>query len=223
MFDLHYIQLRTIEELLFKKEATFTQLNALNLTNDHFTFHIKQLIKRGLIEKVDDLYKLTSSGLELAGRLNTNKGTIYNQAKLSILVGIFRENNGTLEVLLSKRKRDQSIGKIAWHTTKVDIGELLKDSANRCLKNETGLTGNPEFAGVTHVIRKDENNYEIDVVLVDFLVLNPTGELITETPDQTNFWISYEDALKLDNTLVGMKEKLEAFKNRQITFNEYIN
>lgn len=223
MQDLHYVQLRIIEELLFKKEATFTELNALKLSNDHFTFHLKQLIRKELVVKNGDLYTLTARGLEVGGRLDLDNSMLFTQAKISVSVGIMRETLDGIEFLLSKRKRNPSNGKIAWHTAKVRIGDLLVDTAKKCVLDETGLQGEPLFMGTTHVIREENQVLEADVVVIDFLVVNPTGELIIETPDQTNFWISYKEAIKLDNTLVGMKEKLEAFKNRQITFNEYIN
>lgn len=223
MQNLHYIQLSILRELLFKKEASFSELNVEQLTTDQFAFHLKQLVRFDFISKNEvGKYLLTPSGLEIAGRIDVESGTLFNQPKVSISLGILKEEDGKQMVLLSKRKKNQSAGQIAWHTQKVKLGESLYDTCKSCLKNEAGLTADFIYAGTTHIIRKHEDKFEIDVVLIDFKAINITGDLITENEEQTNFWISFEEALKLEDTVVGFKERLNAYKDNKVIFQEFI-
>ena len=61
---IHEFQISILRELLFKPKARFSDLKKVDITNDHFTFHIKQLIKEGLVFKTNKRYSLTDEGKE---------------------------------------------------------------------------------------------------------------------------------------------------------------
>jgi len=81
--ELHPIQTKILNALLFKEKARFKELNTTNLTTDHFTFHVNKLIKDGLISKnPEGDYVLTTKGKEFANRLEAasllSKDVQYN-------------------------------------------------------------------------------------------------------------------------------------------------
>ena len=224
MDNYHYIQLEILKQLLFKPKARFSDLNTTGITNDHFTFHLKQLLKQKLIVKDDQEYSLTDKGMEIAGRLDSKSGQLFKQPKTGVTLGVFRDVNDTLEVLVTKRKKDQSISRIAWIDRKLRLGESLHEAASKCLLEETGLqTNNFEFAGVTRVIRKKEEIIEIDVIAVCLKVINPEGELIEETDVGINSWVKYNELMKMKNKLEGFNKRLEAYKNNEIILHEIIS
>lgn len=76
---IHDYQISILRELLFRPEARFRDLNKVDVTNDHFSFHVNHLIKEGLIKKTNGKYSLTDEGKEFANRMGkfTLKGIVH--------------------------------------------------------------------------------------------------------------------------------------------------
>lgn len=218
----HNVQLDILKQLLFKPEARFRDLNKSDLTNDHFTFHLKRLTKLGLISKSGNLYKLTPRGLEIAGRLDLKAMEIVRPPKVGVSLFITKGNKGVKEILLEERLKDPSKGKVGSHTEKVKFGESLFETAKRCLKNETGLTGKFEYAGVIRIIRKKNDYPAVDVLLNFFRVKNPKGELIEKTKENRSFWLPVKEVHKLKNTFEHFKQDLELLLSDEKFFKERI-
>lgn len=47
--ELHESQARILRELLFNNGTNFAALNTEGLSNDHFTFHLKKLVREGWV------------------------------------------------------------------------------------------------------------------------------------------------------------------------------
>lgn len=222
MNPLHFIQTKILRELLFIPHAKFSELNTVDIPNDHFTFHLKQLIRAGLIIKNENTYSLTPKGMEIAGRIDADQSIVFQQPKVSVSITVLNKINGIDHVLILHRKRAPSAGKYAWYTTKVRMGELLSQSCERCLLTETGLKAQFDYAGLLHVIRKQDENYEIDVVLPHFKATQVQGELISETDEGENIWIPVEEIKNLENTLIGFRETLDAVIEDKPFFLEFV-
>jgi len=68
----HIIQINILKRLLILGNTRFTDLKySKEIPNDHFSFHLKRLLKLNLVCKIDNLYKLTIKGTEIAGRIDT--------------------------------------------------------------------------------------------------------------------------------------------------------
>lgn len=222
--DMHYIQLNILKELVKNKESVFSKLNTEGLSNDQFNFHLKQLIKDKLVEKKDKIYSLTKAGLEFAGRIDVSTGNIIKQPKIGISLGVFRNND--TEVLLLKRKREQSLHKYTWLDRKWRFGKTSKQEIETLLLEEAGLSCSKfDFSGVAHIIRSDENTVEIDTVMHYFKVVDPKGELKLESRDGFNSWFSIDEAKKIDSDfkIASFDERLAAFIENKIIFQEYLN
>lgn len=219
----HYIQQNILRELLKLRSATFTQLNILHITNDHFNFHLQQLVKENLISKEGNKYSLTPQGMELAGRIDVNSANLIHQPKISITLGVFRNND--TEVLVLKRLRSQSYGQYAWLDRKWRVGRSIKEEIYTLLEEESGLyTDNYLFSGATHVIRKENNNLEIDAVLLNFKVTDPTGELKSLSKDGENSWFKINEIKAIDEEekLIGFNERLDGYLENKIILQEFI-
>lgn len=220
----HFIQLQILSELLSNPSAKFGELNVHDFPSDQFNFHLQTLYKQGLLEKSEDgEYSLSDKGMEEAGRLNITDALPIKQPKLGITLGIFR--NDDQEVLVLRRTRAQSLGKIAWYDRKWRFGNSIETEINELLLAETGLTtDNYAFAGVTHVIRGEGKNIEIDAVMVNFKVVDPQGELIKEGKDGNNEWMSVEEVKQIpdDKKLIGYNERLDAFLAGKAMLQEFV-
>jgi ADP-ribose pyrophosphatase YjhB (NUDIX family)/predicted transcriptional regulator len=208
----HYIQLQILKQLLFKPLSTFTELNVTGVSTDHFNFHLKQLIKLGIVEKKDDYYKLTTKGMELAGRIDPTSGLELKQPKVGVAVCLMRELTGNYEFLLGERLRDQSIGRVGFYTSKVRFGESLFETVIRCVKEETGLTVEKDdinFAGTVHVTRHKKEVPFVDVVLTVFKITKFSGNLLPETNETKNYWVNYKDIPNLKNAFDGLMDEVD--------------
>jgi len=223
MFQIeHEVQLSILKQLLLKPKSRFRDLNKTDLTNDHFTFHLKRLIKLGVIEKKGIHYNLTPQGLEIAGRLDLSNMKIVRSPKVGVCIFTYRKTQGKIEILLEERLKDPSKGKMGSHTEKVHFGESIYETAERCLKDETGLSGKLRYTGVIRIIRKKKKQPFVDVILNYFKVKNPKGKLIETTQENKNFWYKYNDALKLKNTFKYYKEDLKNLLSNKIFIKERI-
>jgi predicted transcriptional regulator len=219
----HYIQQNILKVLLKNEQASFTEMNTQDISNDHFNFHLKQLLKEVLIEKSESKYKLTPKGLEEAGRIDIESSNLISQPKISITLGVFRNNDS--EVLVLERTRAQSLGQYAWLDRKWRMGNSIKQEVDSLLKQEANLqSDNYIFSGATHVMKKTNGKIEIDVVLLNFKISDPKGELLTESKDGINQWFKISEIKKVESTskVVGFNERLDAYLENKIILQEFI-
>lgn len=218
----HPVQLEILKNLLYTPEAGFAELNSTELSNDHFTFHIKRLLKEGLILKNrEQKYTLSKKGLEIAGRIDLEKLNIIRQPKVGISLCILKriplkkdsfENN---KILVGKRLHNPLKGKISLYTEKVRLGERLIKTAQRCLKRETKLIAQKyELAGTTRFLKKtDDNITVIDVVLHYFIVSELIGSLSKKTKVSENKWYTVKKLYNNKETPTKFNKQLNLLKN----------
>lgn len=220
--EIHPIQARVLRTLLFTKEAGFAELNKTNLTNDHFTFHIKRLLELGLIRKNSEKkYELTIKGKEFANRFDTDKGEVEKQAKIGVLVICMRESKGKTEYLVQQRLKQPYYGFHGFLTGKVRWGETVEETAQRELKEETGLTGNLTLKGMKHKMdySLDRNILE-DKYFFVFRADQTEGKLVELFEGGKNMWLAKDRITKLENLFDGVEESINLVRGNQLTFLE---
>jgi len=218
----HQTQLRVLRALLYQQKAPFSKLNTAGIPNDLFNFHLKHLIMKGFVEKIGMEYKLTERGLEEAGRLDTKSSKLIKQPKVGVLIYVTRKVGNNLEVLLGKRLRDPNLGKNGLFARKIRFGQALIEGAKECLFNETGLTGEFEFAGQLRIIYKHDGEMTSDVIFSCFKTTKISGDLLEKTIDSENFWVSYEKAKNFPNRLPDLEKSLNLFKTGKLFFDELV-
>jgi len=210
MFIDHEVQLSILRELLFHPRARFSQLNQTDLTNDHFTFHLTHLIKNGLVEKVNDLYNLTSQGLEIAGRLDIKTLQFVRQPKVGVAVFVTRRFRGQPQVLVGRRLKDPSFGKAGmFFAEKVRIGESLLETAARCLDSEVGVKASYKYMGAKHVIRYQSGQLVQDVVFTCFRARIISGKVLPATAESQNSWIDLSHINSVPDVFEDLIEDVE--------------
>jgi len=217
----HRVQLTILRELLFHPQARFVDLNQTDLTNDHFTFHLKRLLDQGVIEKNNDLYQLTSLGLEIAGRLDIKTLQFSRQPKVGVAVCVTRKLLNQPEVLIGRRLKDPSFGKAGvFFAEKVRTGESLISAAARCLENEVGVKADYTYIGTKHIMRYRNDQLTQDVVFTCFLAKITSGEVKPTTSESENFWANVTEINKVPDTFEDTLEDLELIKKGKPFFVE---
>jgi len=220
--EVHPIQADILLVLLFKPVARFVDLNTTGMSTDHFTFHVKRLVKLGLICKdKKNNYLLTPRGKEFANRFDTDSVIVERQAKLGVVVICVKEVRDTLHMLVQKRLKQPYFGYYGFVTGKIRWGEELLVAASRELKEETGLSGDLELVGIEHKIdySKDERLLE-DKFFYIFRAEDTKGKLIKEFVGGENKWLSEKDIRKLPNLFDDMWELIGVIKGKKLVFFE---
>ena len=217
--DFHPVQFEILRALLFRPEAKFSQLNLSGLTNDHFTFHIKKLVERGLVLKNGVKYGLTDKGKEFANRLDTEVNKIERQAKLAVLV-VGVQAGGEVKYLVQKRLKQPYYGFHGFVSGKIKWGEKLEEAAKREFEEETGLKGEVELVGVEHKIDTKEGVVLEDKYFYIFRVTMPERELVVDFEGGKNMWLTESQLKKTEKIFGDMFDIIEVVKGSELTILE---
>lgn len=193
-FKLHYLQKEILKKLTLQPELKFNQLLINGLESEHMNYHLQQLIKFDLVEKLRNKYSLTDAGKDYSNSLDDEIELVEKQPKVSVILHAIRVNDKTdeIEYLLSKRLRQPYYGKIGRLGGKVRFGESLEAAARRELYEETGLNIEKlQLETIYHKLRSREDGTVVqDVIFYIFFATNFSGEMIEKTDVQENFWMS---------------------------------
>src|SRR5690606_7035822 len=121
--DLHEVQASILKELLFNNGTNFSALNKLGLTNDHFSFHVKRLVKEEIIVLEKNKYFLTQKGKTFASRLDVDSLLMEKQGALSVAVTAKKVINGKVHYLVQQRLKEPMYGYYGFVNGKIRFGE----------------------------------------------------------------------------------------------------
>jgi 8-oxo-dGTP pyrophosphatase MutT (NUDIX family) len=186
---IHDAQTAILRELLFHPEAGYAQMQKpTGLSSDHFNFHITRLMDLGYVEKVvKGQYKLTPKGKEYSNKLDTDTNTVERQPKVAVILAIENDHG---QWLFQERLKQPYYGFWGFPSGKVRWGEMIKETAERELDEETGLSADFRIAGLYHEIVRSQETSEILEDKQFFLVhcTNPRGELRVDFEGGHNEW-----------------------------------
>lgn len=229
MKQLHYIQLEILKKLLFEPELTFSKLRPnKNIENNKLVFHVEQLVDWKYIKKEKSKYILTLDGKEYANRMDTDDARIKQQAKLSVITCCYRKSDNGIEYLIYTRKKHPFYNHQGFNSGKINFGENALEAANRELKEETNLEGDPEIFLVEHqrVFDKSTKRLVEDKFFFYTRVSNPICELIPNNEGLFE-WVAednipkyitkpFESVEKIQKVI----KKLNSFDGTNLTFEE---
>jgi len=220
---IHDFQISILRELLFKPNARFRDLKTVDVTNDHFTFHVNRLIQEGLITKSAGKYSLTPQGKEFANRMDTDSLQLERQAKLAVALHAVRIRNKITEYLVHHRLKEPFYGWYGSHSGKIRWGETPLDAARREFLEETGLTGDFIHKGIVHYhhFHKDGQLLE-DKYFWVYKIENTKGELKEKVPEGENIWMTEKQYRALDNVFATFDETAEVLNSPTLVYQDRI-
>jgi len=98
----HPIQKHIVDYLQYTPIARFTDLKPPRVGTNLFTYHLNALVKSGVVEKTDEGYKLTTTGLTYVDRATTEKQQLRTQPKIISMLVV---QNGDGDILLQRRTK----------------------------------------------------------------------------------------------------------------------
>jgi len=158
----HEIQKAILSECSFYSSgATFSQLKPKdeNLENDKFNYHLQYLVKNNYLIKKNNKYILTEFGKSVVTNIDHISKEISTNYKVGVYISIIKDN----KILLYKRLKHPQYGYTGLISGKITYGETILDTAERELREETGLVANDfKIIGAFRQIRKNLNNDVIE-------------------------------------------------------------
>ena len=221
MNDLHEIQMQILKELVFKPWARFRDLNTLDLTSDHFTFHLNRLVEAGLVAKNNQGYSLTPLGKEFAGRIDTETVEVQKQAKIGVIACGVRKQKKEEEYLVHTRLKEPFYSFQGFVTGKVKFGEEILVAAKREFEEETHLNGEPKLFAVCHYRHFSPDKKLLkDQIFFATKILNPQGKLLPRHTEGQNQWVAYGNLKSLPKPFPGVLEIIEDLRSGGFGFRE---
>lgn len=114
----------------------FSELRAEGVESNLFQYHLRHVIRKGLVEKSGDGYRLAPAGLYYADRFSPEFKGERPQPKL-ITVVVLRNTNG--KVLLLQKPRQPWLGDYHLPAGKIHTGEVTSQAAIREVREKTGV------------------------------------------------------------------------------------
>lgn len=217
--QLHEYQISILRELLFKPGARFRDLKKVDVTNDHFTFHVNHLVESGLVVKSDGKYTLSDVGKEFANRMDTDGLVMERQGKLAVGLHAVKVVKGETLYLIHQRLKEPFYGWYGSHTGKIRWGENPDQAAKREFMEETGLSGTFKLNAIVHYHHYHaDGRFLEDKYFWTYMITNPKGNLREEVPEGRNIWVTKKEFKKLDHTFATFEEMDEVVSTKKLIY-----
>ena len=211
----HHIQKYIIGVLLRQKIARFRDLRPPKTDTNLFSYHLKLLIRGGMIDKRDDGYTLSPLGLAYVDRVNAEKIIIRQQPKIITMLVV---QNSDGDVLLQKRAKQPYIDTWNLPNGKLHIDDIsLTSAAQREAHKKLGLENQAVHHAGDCYIRVRQDDAPISVTLAHIFTFNSDNIPMT---DQLQ-WIQPHKLNQLDLAPVIDQIVARAFFRDPFFFEEF--
>lgn len=199
MAETNPIKLAILTQLLKSEKLRYGDIKSSEMDNDLFNYHLQSLVKKGLVEKVEKEYSLSSLGRYEVAEQNPLdlKGHSVDRFKINVLTLVLRKENGVKQILLQRRKKHPFYNTVAVMGGVINKGELLTEAASARLQMKTGLTGQFTLCGMWRNINLDKSGVMVleDILFHICCTDQYEGELLSTTDHGENFWADLEEAV----------------------------
>ena len=189
----HIIQKNILARLITNPYLRYSDLKPSHLEGNHFMYHLKVLVKDGLIVKNEQgQYLLSPEGKLLADGLSLQDYAPRTQPNIVTLITC---QNDKGQWLVYKRKRQPLIDQIGFVYGKLHIGETISQAANRELKEKTGLECELTHRGDGYVTIYENGEPVSQIMFHLFYGKNPFGEITKTNKPGLASW-AWRDEMK---------------------------
>lgn len=211
----HHIQRDILYKLVTSPSAKFGELRPKNIDSNIFTYHLHQLITQKLVlKRPDGSYGLTAAGKAVGTTLDFSAQELLEQAH-SVLLIVARNDKG--EWLLRRRLAHPVYGKLGFVHSEPHAHETLEQSANRGLKNRTGLTADYQPIGAGYVKIYKDDALESFTHFTALEASNFKGKFLEKVGNGQNLWLAEPDFNSPD-MIPSMADIVQQINSDQVFF-----
>ncbi len=221
--NLSPIQNRILSKLKNAKSLRYSELQQEGVPNDLFNYHLQFLVRKALIERKEDGYSLSETGIRLVADPIpvTAHDAITSLFKVNVITIVSRIRDGKIEILNQRRKSNPSYGKIGVMGGVVLKSESIADAASRKLEAETGLFAHFRIIGMERRILRDGDGLFSDVFFPIAYADNHEGSLEADKGYGENFWTPIDQAIANEqheyDSIILISEILSSIKDGSIS------
>jgi 8-oxo-dGTP diphosphatase len=188
---MHRIQNHIITQLINATDLRYADIKPAEIEGNLFMYHLKQLLKGGLVQKrADGRYELSPEGQLYADRLSLKTLAPRAQPRIVTLVAC---QNDTGEYLLYRRSRQPLIGMVGFPYGKIHLGETVAAAAVRELSEKTGLWAELSHRGDGYINIYNHGQPVSQILFHLFIGRNVSGQLLPKTKQGEAFWKNPKD------------------------------
>ena len=216
--DLPTIQHHIISQLKNAGYLRYRDMHPQDDTpNDLYNYHLKSLIKKGLVDKTKQGYCLSTDGQRYVADVWHTSDESQRLFKVNVITVVSRSNGTNLEILNQRRTSQPSYGIVGVPGGTILKGEPLLEGASRKLRQETGLIGNFKLIGIERRFFYKDGELFSDVLFPICYSDNTQGEFLEKTEFGENFWVDIDQAILNDtreeDQIEGISNFLSNLKN----------
>lgn len=188
---MHKLQQHILSQLILNSERRYADLKPQDVEGNHFMYHLKCLLKEGLVHKVPNgHYQLSPAGKSYVDRLSLKSLTPRVQPRLVTLMAIQNQEG---QWLMYRRRRQPLINMIGLPYGKLHLGETVQEAAERELEEKTGLR-----AELSHIGDGYANTFEAGIPVSQIMFhmfsgRDPQGTLRAKSEVGETMWMSEAD------------------------------
>ncbi len=183
----HHIQKSIVYDLAFADSLRFSDLKPDDMENKAFTYHLKKVVKAGLVEKQDDgHYSLTMKGRRVGKGALKKESRLLDRAYSILLLAVRRSEDDSW--LLYKRQTQPLLGLTGFMQAQPLAEADTRSTAQQTCLEQTGLT--TEFSVQGHGYFRVYRNNELESFIHFTLLIgqNPQGQLLETAESAGYFW-----------------------------------
>lgn len=199
----HVIQKAILAKLISSPYLRYSELKPPNLEGNHFMYHLKALMRDGLVVKNEQgQYLLSSEGKLLADSMSLQNYAPRIQPNIVTLITC---QNAKGQWLVYQRKRQPLINQKGFVYGKLHIGETISQAANRELKEKTGLECELTHRGDGYITIYEDNQIISQIMFHLFYGKNPYGEIAKTNKPGIASW-AWRDELRFEPFMASVED-----------------
>lgn len=149
----HHIQKHILSVLMHQRYARFRDMRPPRVDSNLYSYHLKLMMKNGLVDKTEQGYTLGLGGVLYVDRVSTASVSVRQQPKIITMLVV---QNSEGDILLYKKSRQPFIDLWNLPQGKLHIDdESIQAAARREIKEKIGdIDVKPEHAGDCYIRMK---------------------------------------------------------------------
>lgn len=185
----------------------YKDMHPADVPNDLYNYHLQQLLRKDIVTKVDQGYRLSASGLRHVADVHHSNDQSNRLFKINVITIVSRVIDGELMILNQVRLSNPSYGKVGVMGGTIVKGELLPAGAKRKLEQETEVIADFKIIGSERRLLYKDNELFSDVLFPIAYASVSHGEPV-DTEFGLNKWVPIDEAI--DNDSANPKDSIQS-------------